>query len=208
MSLMADSRVVMTRDLRGSCGARLAGRITKPLAKAIADLGPSGVPKAESEQPVERTSLYGHVQARNRPRKRHRRRSGRFRGRSTGGRDVGGIVRSGRKSVQAARFRLPIGRHLWRVPQHLRLRAARRLVASKCQGRVVEGHGAGARRRCRPGRVDPVAAAGVGGLGAFGELHRSARRLQEVPRSASPRQAGGSGSLPHVRQPGNVHRAT
>ncbi len=99
-------------------------------------------------------------------------------------------VRQDRQPHQAARVRLPVGRDLRRIPLHLRLRAARRAAAAQREGRLVAVHGAAARRRRGPRRLDPVAAAGVGGLRAPRQLHRPARRLHQLQEPVPPRQAG------------------
>ena len=70
------------------------------------------------------------------------------------------------------------------------LRSARSGAQKERQGPLVAGDGAVARRHRRAGRGDPHAPAGVGGERPRGRLHRSARRLQDVPRPVPRRSAG------------------
>ena len=96
-------------------------------------------------------------------------------------------------------FVFPSRRDLRRLPVHLRLRAARRADAAQREERLVAVDGAAARRRGRHRRVDPQPAGGVGGVGPPGQLHRPARRLQELQGALPARQARRPEHLPELR---------
>ena len=109
----------------------------------------------------------------------------------------------GGEPVQAPRLHLPVSRDLRRLPFHVRLRPPRGQPAQEREGRLVEGDGAAADRRGRPGRVHPVAPGGMGGIRPFGQLHRPAGRLPSVPSAMAGRQD--RRGLPIVRVD-RVHR--
>ena len=91
-----------------------------------------------------------------------------------------GIDGADRLARQAAGDHLSGERHLRRLRQLMGLRAARRPDREQCQGGVVEGDGATARRHGRPRRRHPHVAAGLGGVRPCRPLHGPARRLHDL----------------------------
>ena len=109
-------------------------------------------------------------------------------------------VRRRRQSVQAAGFRVPLGRDLRRHPLHLRLRAARGPHAAQRPRGLVAGDDPRARRRRADRRRHPHQPEGLGGVRPPRDLHRPPRRLPQLQGAL----AGGPdrGRLPELRLQG------